>query len=299
MHMDQHIMESPLTKLITDSNRYLKCYHHYLKHSTDQQTMQEFTNNLLPDIMTKTVNGKSNLNVIGVGSGSGELDLQMFSALHRKYPKMTVDNEVIEPNPQQLRCYRDLVSQTPGLDYIRFNWNKTTAEEFEEQWKEKKRTEKADLIHMFQVLYYVKDPGATISFFQSLLNKNGQLLITLSSGNVGVVKMRNAYKNQFGTTEVNRSTGDIRRFLDSKGVTYRSYDLPTQIDITKCFIEGNEEGEMMIDFLTQVLDFSKTASPELKAGVMEFLRCPEFSVESNGKVLMNANYELIVLEQLT
>ncbi|XP_068187829.1 histamine N-methyltransferase-like isoform X2 [Antennarius striatus] len=263
MHMDQHIMESPLTKLITDSNRYLKCYHHYLKHSTDQQTMQEFTNNLLPDIMTKTVNGKSNLNVIGVGSGS------------------------------------DLVSQTPGLDYIRFNWNKTTAEEFEEQWKEKKRTEKADLIHMFQVLYYVKDPGATISFFQSLLNKNGQLLITLSSGNVGVVKMRNAYKNQFGTTEVNRSTGDIRRFLDSKGVTYRSYDLPTQIDITKCFIEGNEEGEMMIDFLTQVLDFSKTASPELKAGVMEFLRCPEFSVESNGKVLMNANYELIVLEQLT
>ncbi|XP_068187427.1 histamine N-methyltransferase-like [Antennarius striatus] len=288
-------MESPLTTLVTDSKRYLKCYNHYLKHSTHQQTMQEFINNLLPDIMTKAVNGKSNLNVIGVGSGSGELDLQMFSALHHKYPEMTVDNEVIEPNPQQLCGYKDLVSQTPGLDYIKFNWNEMTAEEFEEQWKAKKMIKAADLIHMFQVLYYVKDPGATISFFQSLLNKNGQLLITLRCGNTGLVKMRNTYSKQLGTAEVNRSTGDIKRFLDSKGVSYRSYDVPDQIDITKCFIEGDEEGEMMIDFLTQVLDFSKTASPELRAGVMEFFHCSEFSVESSGKVLMNANYELIIL----
>ncbi|XP_068187562.1 histamine N-methyltransferase-like isoform X2 [Antennarius striatus] len=292
-------MESPLTTLITDSNRYLKCYHHYLKHCTDQQTMEEFINNRFLDIMTKTVNGKSDLNVIGVGSGSGSLDLQMFSVIHRKHPEMTIDNEVIEPSPKQLHGYRDLVSQTPGLDYIRFNWNQITADEFEEQWKEKKRTEKADLIHMFQVLYYVKDLGATISFYQSLLNKNGQLLMTLHSGNSIVVKLRNTYSNQLGTTEVARSTGDIKRFLDSKGLSYRSYELPNEVDITKCFIEGDEEGEMMIDFLIQVLDFSKTASPELKAGVKEFLCCPEFSVESNGKVLMNAQYELIVLEQLT
>lgn len=32
------------------------------------------------------------------------------------------------------------------------------------------------------MLYYVKDPGATISFFQSLLDKNGKLLIILVSG---------------------------------------------------------------------------------------------------------------------
>ncbi|XP_068187841.1 histamine N-methyltransferase-like isoform X2 [Antennarius striatus] len=299
MDLHQHTtrMESPLTTLITDSDMYLKCFHHYLKHSTYQQTMQELINNLLLDIMTRIVNGKSHLNVIGVGSG--ELDLQMFSALHHKYPEMTVDNEVIEPNLQQLHGYRDLVSQTPGLDYIRFNWNKLTAEEFEEQWKEKKRTEKADLIHMFQMLYYVKDLGATVSFFQSLLNKNGQLLITLHSGNSVVVKLRNTYSNHLGTTEVNRSTDDIKHFLDSKGLSYRSYEVPHKVDITKCFIEGDEEGEMMIDFLTQVLDFSKTASPELKAGVKEFLCCPEFSVESKGKILMNANYELIVLEQLT
>ncbi|XP_068187426.1 histamine N-methyltransferase-like isoform X2 [Antennarius striatus] len=285
------VMESQLRNLISDSNRFLKCLQHYLKHSTEIQTMQDFIDNLLLDIMAKTVNGKSNLNVIGVGSGTGEHDLQMFSTLHHKYPEMTVDNEVIEPNPKQLRDYKDLVSQTPGLDYIKFNWNKMTAEEFEEQWKDENRTKKADLIHMFQ------DPGATISFFKSLLNKNGQLLITLVSENFGLVKMHNAYRNQLGTVYL--SSGDIKIFLDSKGVSYRSYYLPNEVDITKCFIEGDEEGELMIDFLTDVLDFSKTASPELKAGVMEFLGCPEFSVKSSGKVLLNANYEMIVIEQLT
>ena len=33
-----------------------------------------------------------------------------------------------------------------------------------------------------QMLYYVKDPDATVRFFQSLLDKNGKLLIILVSG---------------------------------------------------------------------------------------------------------------------
>lgn len=44
-----------------------------------------------------------------------------------------------------------MVSQKPGLDYIKFNWNKMTATEFEEHWKVKKMTKKADFIHMIQV----------------------------------------------------------------------------------------------------------------------------------------------------
>lgn len=83
-----------------------------------------------------------------------------------------------------------------------------TAAEFEHQWKEKKTNKKADFIHLIQVaarfrpsvvfiqsmcfendllglnaqmLYYVKDPEATVSFFRSLLDKNGKLLIILVS----------------------------------------------------------------------------------------------------------------------
>lgn len=36
----------------------------------------------------------------------GELDLEMLSVLHTKHPGVTVDNEVVEPNSQQLLNYR-------------------------------------------------------------------------------------------------------------------------------------------------------------------------------------------------
>ena len=79
-------------------------------------------------------------------------------------------------------------------------------------------------------------------------------------------------------------------------MSYQSYNLPSQLDITECFTEGDEKGELLLDFLTEVLDFSKTAPPELRAGVMKTLRQPGCSVESNGRVIFNNNLEVIVLD---
>lgn len=70
------------------------------------------------------------------------------------------------------------------------------------------------------------------------------------------------------------------------------------MDITECFTEGDEKGELLLDFLTEVLDFSKTASPELKDGVLNLLRHPDCSVESSGKVIFNNNLGVIVIDQL-
>ncbi|XP_041807211.1 histamine N-methyltransferase-like isoform X2 [Chelmon rostratus] len=293
-------MASSMKSLVDDDSRYQKSFELFLQRSTEHQCMRDFIHNLLPDILASVGDGKSHLNVIGVGSGDGEIDLEMLSELRLKHPGVTVDNEVVEPSAQQLHKYRVSVSQKPALDYIKFNWNKMTASEFEEQWKAKKTTKKADFIHMIQMLYYVKDPGATISFFQSLLDKNGKLLIILVSGESGWARLWQANRTQLCNTEISQwvTTGDVKSYLDSKGVRYQNYELPSQMDITECFTEGDEKGELLLDFLTEVLDFSKTASPELKAAIMELLRHPDCSVESNGRVMFNNNLGVIVIDQL-
>nr|XP_046260170.1 histamine N-methyltransferase [Scatophagus argus] len=294
-------MASTLKSLANDDNRYQKSFKLFLERSSEHQCMQDFIHSQLPDILASIGKGKSHLNVIGVGSGAGEIDLEMLSELRLKHPGVTVDNEVVEPSAQQLHNYKVLVSQKPGLDYVKFSWNKMTASEFEEHWKAKKMTKKADFIHLIQMLYYVKNPGATVSFFQSLLDKDGKLLIILVSGESGWGKLWQIFRNQLSNTEMSQcvTTADIKSYLDSKGVSYQSYDLPSQMDITECFTEGDEKGELLLDFLTEVLDFSKTASPELKAGVLELLRHPDCSVESNGKVIFNNNLGVIVIDQHT
>ncbi|XP_030614540.1 histamine N-methyltransferase isoform X1 [Archocentrus centrarchus] len=294
-------MASSLRSLVNDDSRYQKSFQIFLERSSEHQCMRDFIHNKLPDILASIGDGKSHLNIIGVGSGAGEIDLEMLSELHKKHPEVTVDNEVVEPSCQQINNYKVLVSQKPDLDYVKFHWNTMTASEFEEHWKAEKITKKVDFIHMIQMLYYVKDPEATVRFFQSLLGKNGKLLIILVSGESGWGKLWRTYKTELCNPEISQcvTTGDIKSFLDSKGMSYQSYELPSQMDITECFTEGDEKGELLLDFLTEVLDFSNTASPELRAGVLEMLRHPDCSVESNGKVIFNNNLEAIILDQLS
>ncbi|XP_041662446.1 histamine N-methyltransferase-like [Cheilinus undulatus] len=292
-------MASSLKSLVHDDSRYQKSFQLFLERSSEHQCMRDFIQNILPDILASIGDGKSQINVIGVGSGAGEIDLEMLSVLHLKHPGVTVDNEVVEPSSQQLHNYKVLVSQKPGLDYINFTWNKMTSSEFEQHWKAKTMTKKADFIHMIQMLYYVKDPEATVSFFQSLLNKNGKLLIILVSGESGWGRLWQTYRSELCNTEISQcvTTKDIKSFLDSSGVSYQNYILPSQMDITECFSEGDEKGELLLDFLTEVLDFSKTASPKLKSGVLELLRHPDCSIESSGRVIFNNNLEVIVINQ--
>ncbi|XP_077437174.1 histamine N-methyltransferase-like [Vanacampus margaritifer] len=295
----QHcIMTSPLRSLVYDDNRYQKAFHLFLERSSEHQCMKDFIHNILPDIVASIGNGKPHLNVIGVGSGDGHIDLEMFSELRQKHPGVMMDYEVVEPSSQQLHSYKVLVSQKSDLDYITFKWNKMTASEFEEQWKLKEMTQKADFIHMIQMLYYVKDVEATIRFFRSLLDKNGKLLIILVSGESGWGKLWRTFRGQICTCEISQctTTADVKSILDSGGVPYKSYVLPSQMDITECFTEGDPSGELLLDFLTEVDHFSQTASPQLKADVVKLLRDPACSLEADGKVVFNNNLEVIVVD---
>ncbi|KAL2081499.1 hypothetical protein ACEWY4_023352 [Coilia grayii] len=291
-------MASPFRSLVEDESRYNKSFNLFLERSSEHQCMQDFIHGVLPEIFEKIGKGKSSLNVIGVGSGAGQIDLQMFSQMRLKLPGITVSNEVVEPSGDMLFKYKVLVSKTPNLEYINFTWNKMTASEFETHWKEKKLDKKFDFIHMIQMLYYVKDPDATVSFFRSLLSDSGKLVIILVSGQSGWGKLWKTYRAELCNTEISQcvTTGDIRTFLDSKGIPYKSYLLPSQMDITESFTEGDEKGELLLDFLTEVIDFSKNASPTLKAGVMALLRHPDCSSEVDGKVIFNNNLEVLVVE---
>ncbi|XP_068187301.1 histamine N-methyltransferase-like [Antennarius striatus] len=290
-------MAFPLPCVYSDGSRYLKAYEYFHKCSGEHQGMVDFFNNHLPDIMSSAINDNSVQNVLGFGCGSGPLDLEMFSAIHRMYPKVTVDYEVVDPTVQFINQYKDLLSKTSGFDYIKWNWTQLTVQEFEKENKE--RTKKADMIHLFQSLYYVKEPGPLVNFLQSLLSKNGKLLISLISGNCGWAQLEKKYFKEISDWDACCSfSDDIRRYLDANGQRYQTYVVPCQIDVTECFIEGDENGGLLLDFLTEVLNFDQTATPELRAGVLELFRDSKNSVESNGRIMLGSEYEVIAVDQL-
>uniref|UniRef100_A0A8C8EX04 Histamine N-methyltransferase n=1 Tax=Oncorhynchus tshawytscha TaxID=74940 RepID=A0A8C8EX04_ONCTS len=279
-------MSCAMKSLVEDNDRYLKSFQLFLERSSEHKCMQDFIHGILPDILASVGEGKANLNVMGVGSGAGEIDLEMFSQLHLKHPAVTVDNQVVEPSAQQLHLYKVLDQDCTQCS------------------RDFSPLLHTDLLQILQVsglmLYYVKDPGATVTFYQSLLDRNGKLLVILVSDESGWGKLWRTFRTQLCNTEISQcvTTGDIKAYLDSKTVSYQSYKLPSQMDITECFTEGDQRGELLLDFLTEVLDFSSTAPPELKRGVLDLLKTPDCSKEVDGRVIFNNTLEVLVVDPL-
>lgn len=84
--------------------------------------------------------------------------------------------------------------------------------------------------------------------------------------------------------------------LDKLGIKYECYDLQSTMDISDCFIDDNENGELLWDFLTETCNFNKTAPPDFKAEIVKDLQEPEFSVKKDGKILFNNSLSFIVVE---
>jgi len=123
-------------------------------------------------------------------------------------------------------------------------------------------------------------------------------LVVYLSGTSGWEALWKKYGSSFPLDDLCSyvSCADVKRILDSAGLKYQLHELLSHMDITSCFVEGNEDGELLLDFLTETCDFSKTAPPELKRQVMEELRKPECSEKRDGKVLFNNNLSVIVIE---
>ncbi|OXB67702.1 hypothetical protein ASZ78_002784 [Callipepla squamata] len=291
-------MASPMKSLPTDLSSYVRCFRVFLAKSTEHQTVLRFLEQQLPGLLASTVSGKSAINILSVGSGAGEIDLQIISTLQANYPGVAIKIEVIEPSADQVLKYKECVAAKSNLNNVKFTWHEETADNFESRMKAEKKSQKWDFIHMVQMLYYVKDIPAIVRYFHSLLGAQAKLLIILVSGTGGWEALWRKCGPSFPTDGLCTfiTSAKIKEILDPLGLKYTTYELPSQLDITCCFTKGDKDGELLLDFITQISEFSKTAPPELRQQVLEELRKPGCSENKNGKVIFNNNLSVIVVE---
>ncbi|KAM4626787.1 histamine N-methyltransferase B-like [Discoglossus pictus] len=285
-----------MKKLITDSKQYAESFSMYLDHSTEHQCVQRFIDTRLPDIISSIGIRKSTLNVLSLGSGTGEVDLPILSKLQNKYPDLNINNDVVEPSTEHLLIYKENVSKAENLNNVHFNWHEKDTSEYQVELNRNKK--QYDFIHMIQMIYYVNDIPGTIQFYQSCLSPHGKLLIIVLSRHSGWYNFLAEIESQLPkyTLAVNISSAEIIDILDSQGMKYESYDIESNVDITKCFINGNENGQIIMNMLTETCNFNETAPTQLKEFANELLQSSKYSVKRDGKTLLNTNLSVIVVD---
>ncbi|KAM4626976.1 histamine N-methyltransferase B-like [Discoglossus pictus] len=291
-------MNSSAKSLISDSKQYAESFSMYFERSTEHQCVQRFIDTKLQDIISRIGIGKSALNVLSLGSGTGEVDLPILSRLQNEYPDLPIKNDVVEPSTEHLLIYKDNVSKAEHLDNIHFNWHGKCTSEYQREIIENKEVKQYDLIHMIQMIYYVNDIPGTIKFYQSCLSPHGKLIIIVLSRHSGWYNFYGEIESQLPNNNltVNISSAEIIDILDSQGMKYEYYDIESNVDITECFINGNKNGQILLDMLTVTCNFNETAQAHLKEFAIELLQNPKCSVKRDGKTLLNTNFSVIVVD---
>ncbi|NXP81332.1 HNMTL methyltransferase, partial [Ramphastos sulfuratus] len=277
------------------AEEYVEAFKSFLDHSTEHQCMDEFNKEEMPNIMAGLRKVHPRLSLLLFICTQ---DLKMIRILQAAHPGVLIDNEIVEPNPQHVAAYKELVNQAPDLQNVSFIWHQMTSSKYEQQVKEKGTHKKFDFIHMIQMLYRVEDIPNTIKFFHSCLDHHGKLLIIILSDSSGWASLWKKYRHCLPSTDSGHyiTSNGITEILKRLGIEYRAYEFPSGWDITECFIEGDAVGGRMMDFLTGTKNFMGTAPPGLRQQLQEALCQPECSSKKDGRIIFSNNLSMIVVE---
>ncbi|KAM8749688.1 histamine N-methyltransferase A-like [Acanthopagrus schlegelii] len=266
----------------------------YLQQSGEHEAMLQCVQNILPGEMKRTGADRSSLDVLGVGSGGGEMDVQMLSLLQSAFPAVPITADIVEGSSKLVDNFKALVAKTPNLQTVPFTWHVMHSGDYERQVKAKGDAKKFDFIHMIQMIYYVDDLADTIKFYHSLLKSNGRLMIIIETRNGGWDTLWKTYHKDlcvYAITEY-RSSGEVIACLKSLGLKYEEHAVPNAFDITKCFDPNSQTGVRLLNFMTARDQFYQSFTPEIRAGILDLLR-NKCSTEKDGKVLFNSTLSCI------
>ncbi|XP_054471913.1 histamine N-methyltransferase A-like isoform X2 [Anoplopoma fimbria] len=268
----------------------------YLEHSGEHTAILQCVHNVLPAEFKRIGLDKSSLDVLGVGSGGGEVDAQILTLLQSTFPAVPITTDIVEGSVQLTDNFKALVAKTANLQKIPFTWHMVGSENYEKQVKAKVALKKFDFIHMVQMIYYVDNLADTIKFYHSLLKNNGRLMIIVEAANSGWDILWKTYKKELQVDAITeyRSSAEVIACLKSQGLKYEEHAAPNTFDITGCFNPSSETGQRLLNFMTAKDNFSQSFTPDIRAGMLDLLR-NKCSTEKDGKVFFDSNLSCLLV----
>ncbi|XP_077997822.1 histamine N-methyltransferase-like [Glandiceps talaboti] len=229
------------------------------------------------------------LHVLAVGAGNGMMDIPVIGDLSKQFQQIFY--VVVDPVKSEVQKFQELTvakhSQSEW-ENVDFEFNVETIEEYLQRIE---KNEKAifDIIHIVHSAYYFADPETTMVKLYHMLKRGGRLLNIMVGGSYGQLfsKLGKHYNDPnmcfFGSDDM---VDMLRHRLPDVHISVVSK--PKAFEISKCFIDTSEDGNHILDFLTQILHFRKFASKKIVDEVMSFLK-DEGVVQSNGEIFFSTD----------
>ncbi|XP_038068314.1 histamine N-methyltransferase A-like [Patiria miniata] len=287
-------MESKLRSLFHDPEYYTKSFDCFAALSAKFSELANWGETVFGEAVVDkikiTLGDNEELRVLGVGSGSGEMDVQMLTKLLRRFP--LINNRVVEPAMDQLVKYKALAqSKANDLHGVTCDWRQQTIAQYEKAGDSKK----FHFISSIHSIYYVGDVDRCMMYLYDRLEPGGVLLVITYSDDSGWWRFRNHFPSFQDSLVTFTNSSLIRGSLERRGIPCTLYHQRSRFEITQCFDEASEEGALLVDFLTHVIKLKETAPAQLYKEVIEYLGSDHCSEKSGDDVLFNNYWDAVVV----
>ncbi|XP_071949937.1 histamine N-methyltransferase B-like [Antedon mediterranea] len=232
-------------------------------------------------IPKKVIVRERGLKVLGIGSGSGELELKHTLQLLRTFPQISLTS--IEPVPDHLDEYKQLVAkEADTLKSVTYDWRQQTLDQYRHEVGASK---KYDVIVSINSVYYFDDVEDSMIYLRDILEDDGILIIVLVSENGMTYRLWDRFPHLYDASHFHRICSlHLLDVLQKCNIKYDSERIRSDVDLTECFIEGSEDGQYLLDFVSHVIDLRGSTSPECYSEFVSFLKesTRKDSTEENG-----------------
>ena len=277
------------------------------QHYENVKTFQRYLPAVVQKIMrTFDSEQRSQFNILSVGSGTGEVDIEIVKIVQRELHKrrewrhISVFNRAIEPDDTSFQRYNEKIAKLVlGVSSSKYEVRKQKFEEYQESVKE---PVSFDLIHFMHSLYYVNLQQTIQYCVENELTENGYLVCLVGDNDSVTYKLRMNLFNQANlkaTLPVPNSHVEISEELldiaEQLGLQYDVYFPELFIDLTEAFNPQSKEGNLLLDFITNTEHFRKNAD---KQGVEETLALLEqLTIKKDGKRVGKQKESIVFLHE--
>ncbi|XP_022080183.1 histamine N-methyltransferase-like [Acanthaster planci] len=287
---------STLKSVFHDPDYYTKAFKSYSAVS-DKTGVFSRWGDVFEEAVAPQINAKlskhEELRVLGIGSGTGELDLQMLTKLLPRFP--LIHNRVVEPAEDAMDKYQALVqSRAQELQGVRWDWRQQTIDQYTEEARGGDST-KFHFVHACQCLYYAADLESSLTYLYNCVEPGGVMVVSLITETSGMYRLWHHFPSFQDALMKYVSSSDIRGYLTRRGIPYTEHHQSSRVDVTDCFDEASEAGGHVLDIMTHVVKLRETASAELLAEVMQSMAgCSE---KSGNRFFITNNWDAAVVNK--
>ncbi|XP_053732789.1 histamine N-methyltransferase A-like [Synchiropus splendidus] len=269
----------------------------YLEKSGEHDALRDVMQDVLPPVIKRMAEGKNNLDILGIGSGGGQVDIHILNLLQELCPGVSLSTDIVEGSCELVENFKERVKTTPSLKDVPFTWHVMSSEAYVKQERAKAEIKKFDFIHMVEMIYYVEDLEETLKFYRSVLKPNGRIMIVLEADKGGWDTLYNTFTKEISISPLkeHRFTRHIAASLKKLGMKFEEHDVPGTVDITDCFDSTNETGKRLLNFLTYCDDFQSDFSPELQERILDVIR-NKCSTEKDGKIFFHDESSMLLTD---